>query len=56
MTVINEPISHNIDVKIGNSDALMVQKNIIEEKDMSCSAKCKEPDDEDSFCFVLGYN
>jgi hypothetical protein len=56
MTVIHEQTSHNINADIRNSDTLMMQKNIIEEEDMSCRAKCKDLNDEDSFCFVLGYN
>jgi len=56
MAVINERTSHNLNAEVGSSGTLMMQKNVIEEKDISFRAECKELDDEDFFCFVLGYN
>lgn len=56
MTVINEPTSHNINEQVGNSDTLMMEKIMTQEKVIPFKAKYKELDDEDSFCFVLGYN
>ena len=56
MTVFNAPTSYNNHTEFGNSDTLMMEKIIIEENNMSFRAKGKELDDEDSLCFVLGYN
>ena len=56
MTVIDVPTSHNINQEVGYSDSLMMEKTIIEENNISFRAKGKDLDDEDSLCFVLGYN
>jgi len=56
MTVVNESKSNNINEEVGNLNTLMMKKITTEEKDMSFRVKCKELYDEDSFCFVLGYN
>jgi hypothetical protein len=56
MTVINEPTSNKINKNVGYSNMLIIQKIITEEKNMSFREHYKELDDEDSFCFVLGYN
>ena len=56
MTSINEPTSHNINAEVGYSNTLIIEKIITEDNDLSIRAKGKELDDEDSSCFVLGYN
>jgi hypothetical protein len=56
MTVINEPTTDNINEEVRNSNTLTLEKIITKEKNMSFRAKCKKLDDEDSFCFVRGYN
>jgi hypothetical protein len=56
MTVINEPTTDNISEEVRNSNTLTLEKIITKEKRMSFRAKCKKLDDEDSFCFVRGYN
>ena len=56
MTVINEPTSNKINNKDWYSDMLIIQKIITEEKNMGFRDYYKELDDEDYFCFVLGYN
>ncbi|MFT6903198.1 MAG: hypothetical protein ACJAXS_003421 [Colwellia sp.] len=56
MTVINEPTRHNTNKEVGYSNALMMDKIITEENKMSFRAMGRELDDEDTCCFVLGYN
>ena len=56
MRVINEPTSNKINNKDWYSDMLIIQKIMTEEKNMRFRDHYKELDDEDSFCFVLGYN